>query len=337
MSCVVTEADADERADVVLGRRVPALSRRQARSLARAGKLRVDGRRQPPATRVRVGQRLELDLELVEDLEAPALDQLELLASTEDFIYVHKPAGVHTVALTPAQPGVLATAVANAFPDCAEASEDPREAGAVHRLDRPTSGVVAFARSREVWSRARAGFSDERVAKRYLAVCTPATDPMPWPPPLPAGGLQGWLASADGPGDTGDFDRARMAAILDGTERLDALAGVRIRSAIGRDGPKRSAVRLDGRRASTVVVPLARHGHHWLVHLLLETGRRHQARVHLAWVGLPILGDAVYGPKTTAGAAIHLHALELDLSGIFPGERLVFAPPTLDFWPPKQA
>ncbi|PRQ07953.1 RluA family pseudouridine synthase [Enhygromyxa salina] len=333
VSCVVTEADADERADVVLGRRIPALSRRQARSLARAGKLRVDGQRQPPATRVRAGQRLELELELAEDLAAPALDQLELLASTEDFIYVHKPAGVHTVALTPAQPGVLATAVAAAFPDCAEASEDPREAGAVHRLDRPTSGVVAFARSREAWSRARAGFSEERVAKCYLAVCSPTAQPFPWPPLMPAGGLQGWLALA---GEAaGKFDDAQLGSVLADTERLTGAEGVRIRSAIGPDGQKRSAVRLEGRRASTVVLPLAQHGPHWLVRLMLETGRRHQARVHLAWIGLPILGDPIYGTATTARAAIHLHAFELDLSGICPGERPVYAPPPLGFWPPR--
>lgn len=333
VSCVVTEEDADERADVVLGRRIPALSRRQARSLARAGKLRVDGRRQPPATRVRPGQRLELELGLGEDHEAPALDQLDVLASTEDFIYVHKPAGVHTVALTPAQPGVLATAVAARFPDCAQASEDPREAGAVHRLDRPTSGVVAFARSREAWSRARAGFSEERVAKHYLAVCTPSAQPPPWPPLLPDGGLQGWLAAAE---TTDDFDDSRMRSVCDDAERHDQLEGVRIRAAIGPSGPKRSAIRLDGRRARTVVFPLAQHGPHWLVRLLLETGRRHQARVHLAWVDLPILGDPVYGPATTDGSAIHLHAFELDLSGIFPGEQAVFAPPPQGFWPPTK-
>jgi 23S rRNA pseudouridine1911/1915/1917 synthase len=342
VSCVVTDEDADERADVVLGRRIPALSRRLARALARDGKLRVDGRRQPPSIRVRVGQRLELDL--AQDHEAPALDQLDVLASTDDFIYVHKPAGVHTVALTPAQPGVLATAVAARFPDCAQASEDPREAGAVHRLDRPTSGVVAFARSREAWSRARAGFSEERVAKHYLAVCTPIAleQPQPWPPPLPTDGLQGWLASAE---PASDFDPSQLASVIGDMARHDRSPGVRIRAAIGPDGPKRSAVRLDGRRASTVVYPLVQHASHWLVRLLLETGRRHQARVHLAWVDLPILGDPLYGPLADplapnvpeAGAAIHLHAFVLDLRDMFPGERAVFAPPPPGFWPPTKS
>jgi 23S rRNA pseudouridine1911/1915/1917 synthase len=342
---LVEAEDEGERADVVLGRRVPALSRRLARTLAREGKLRIDGRRQPPSTRVHAGQRLEIELERPQDRRAPALDELEILATTADFVYVAKPAGVHTVALTPAQPGVLATAVAARFPECGEASEDPREGGAVHRLDRPTSGVVAFARSRAVWREARAGFRDERVAKHYLAVCAHAGAEgaaIEWPPPLPEGGLRGWIEALPSPEAWAGLEPTQLAELLDPLlargETLE-LECVRIRAALGRDGPKRSAVRLDGRRASTVVQPLARtttRPERWLVRLLLETGRRHQARVHLAWVGLPIAKDSSYGPTSQSRPprAIHLHAFAINLHAVFPGERAVFAPPPPGFWPP---
>jgi len=331
VSHTVDQRDEGERADVVLGRRIPALSRRVARSLARSGKLRVDGRRQAAATRVSAGQLLELELE--QDDAPPAVDltELEILATTERFIYVHKPAGVHTIALTPAQPGVLATAVAERWPECATASKDLREGGAVHRLDQPTSGVVAFARSPEVWAEARAGFRDERVAKHYLAACARRGDR--WPPDLPEGGLRGWIEPADRLVDFAD----QLAPLVSEGAGQDA---VRVRAAIGRDGGhKRSAVRLDGRRASTVVQPLEVHADRWLVRLLLETGRRHQARVHLAWIGLPILDDPVYGdapphdgPSHDGPHAIHLHAFALDLSAIFADEVPVFAPPPPGFW-----
>ncbi len=327
---VDNEADEGERADVVLGRRIPALSRRQARTLARAGKLRIDGHREPPSTRVSAGQALELELDT--DVAATPDHALEVLAVTERFVYVHKPAGMHTVALTPAQPGVLATLVANSWPECARASEDPREGGAVHRLDQPTSGVVAFARSAKIWAQARAGFGAERVAKHYLAACERVTES--WPPALPDGGLRGWIE----PGDPLTEFSDRLAPLLERSdEPLDG-SSVRIRAALGRDGgQKRSAVRLDGRRASTIVQPIAAHDRRWLVRLLLETGRRHQARVHLAWVGLPIVGDPVYGlaaPGDSATAAIHLHAFAIDLCAVFPDEGPVFAPPPPGFWPP---
>lgn len=342
-SHVVEDEDAGERADVVLGRRIPALSRRLARNLARDGKLRIDGRRRPPSTRVSVGERLELELELgPEHVQANAeLEPLEVLALTERFVYVRKPAGVHVVALTPSQPGVLATMVAARFPECAEASLDPREGGAVHRLDLPTSGVVAFARSRETWLRARAGFAEERVAKQYLAVSIPqlktvtsisGTDDV-WPPPLPEGGLRGWIE----PGPAHAFAESQ-ASIIDiaPADRL-ASAPIRIRAALGRDGPQRSCVSLDGRRASTTVQPLAQSNGYVLSRLLLETGCRHQARVHLAWIGRPILGDTVYGPaaERMRPSTIALHAFALDLSAVFVEERAVLASPPAGFWPPQ--
>ncbi|NVB40834.1 hypothetical protein G6O69_23545 [Pseudenhygromyxa sp. WMMC2535] len=361
-SVVVTEDDAGERADVVLGRRIPGLSRRVARSLALEGKLRVDGQRRPPSTRVEAGARLELALAPpAETAPAPAL--LETLAAvvdaplalTADFIYVHKPAGVHSVALTPAQPGVLATAVAQRWPECAAASPDPREAGAVHRLDRPTSGVLAFARSEAAWSRAREAFSDERVAKHYLAVSRVLGAPE-WPPPLPPEGLQGWIEPA--PDESEQALASPLAAALGellargASQPLDR-PPIRVRAPLGR-GPSAhtSAVRLDGRRARTVVCPLATTGQHELLRLRLETGRRHQARVHLAWIGRPILGDRLYGPGTVfahtrAGAAsgpemgeaahaIALHAFAIDLSAAFPDEAPVLAPPISNFWPPPE-
>ena len=194
-------------------------------------------------------------------------------------------------------------------------------------LDQPTSGVVAFARSRAAWSEARREFKAARVAKHYLAVCDRVSDR--WPPELPADGLRGWIETAAPLTDFAD----RLAPLL-GDRPEQPLVCVRIRAAIGRDGLERSAVRLDGRRASTVVQPLASHGDRWLVRLLLETGCRHQARVHLAWIGLPIVGDRVYGRPTSDSdrAAIRLHAFAIDLSVVSPDEAPVFAPPAPDFW-----
>lgn len=336
LELVVDASDAGERADVVLGRHLAGLSRRRARALALAGHLRIDDHRAPPSQRVEPGQRLRLTLP--EPPRAPEL-ALELIALTDDFVYVNKPAGVHTVAQTPDEPGVLASAVVARFPECASASEDPREGGAVHRLDFPTSGVVAFARSRAVWQRARAGLTAERFVKHYLAVGEwPEPDPA-WPPPLPSGGLIGWIERAEALPPIPALDSLATTSPFAPLE----LPAIRVRAPLGRSPDLgRVAVRLDGQRASTVVQPIARAGRRWLFRVLLETGRRHQARVHLAWIGAPIRGDADYGDRSVQAerepelairsggepghSAIHLHAFALDLSAEFPNETRVIAP-----------
>ncbi len=289
LTCVAAPADEGARADVVLGRRVPGLSRRVARELALAGRLQIDGVRAPPSRRVAAGQRLSLQT----SSSAAAPPALVVLALTPRVCYVAKPAGVHTHRLSPADPPALADWVAAERPECEAASLDPREAGALHRLDRETSGVVAFARARDVWLAGRAAFADARVRKRYVAVTTCPPDHR-WPPaPGP------WL-------------------------RLERDA-LEITAPLGRgDGRARVAVRPDGTPALTRVTPTSPPGPRRAWSLDLVTGRRHQARVHLAWLGLPILGDLLYGGAPAE--RLYLHAARLDLSAAIAGETPVDAP-----------
>ena len=67
-----------------------------------------------------------------------------------------------------------------------------------------------------------------------------------------------------------------------------------------------------------------------LVRVRLETGRQHQIRAHLAWLGCPVVGDPRYG---TAGARLGLHALRLTIVHPGTGRSLTFAAPVpADFW-----
>ncbi len=296
--------DDGQRADVVLGRRMPGLSRRMARRMALDGHLRVDGKRAAPSTRVHVGQVLEVVWTVHPEIhDAPALD---VLGVTDDFVFVNKPAGLHTHRLRPDQPPTLADQVAARFPECVHASPDPREGGAVHRLDLETSGVVVFARSRDAWTAAREAFGRGRVAKRYLAICHA---PPAWPP-APPEALPGFI------------------------EPCDDAGALWVRAPIGRGARRdRAAVTLKGPAAATRVErrQTSKDGRFVLLALSLATGRRHQARVHLAFLGTPIVGDVKYGSPDETGLTLMLHAATLDLGPLAPA---VSAPPSdafLDF------
>jgi 23S rRNA pseudouridine1911/1915/1917 synthase len=284
--------DAGERADVVLGRHEPTLSRRVARALAHAGHLTIDDVPAPPAQRVQAGARLELRLPIV-DTEPPP--PLEVLAVTPRLVYVSKPSGLHTHRLRPSDPVALADLVATAFPECAGASKDPREGGAVHRLDLGTSGVVAFARAADVHAAARAAFTAGTVIKHYLALVTCPKD-LVWPPPA-------------------------------GRWRVPVGDAVEVRAPIGSgDRPDRVVVARHGQPTLSVIErPQPRGEARALVTLELRTGRRHQARVHLAWLALPIVGDDLYSGEPAA--RLHLHALRLDLRALDADEPVVTAPP----------
>jgi 23S rRNA pseudouridine1911/1915/1917 synthase len=87
---------------------------------------------------------------------------------------------------------------------------------------------------------------------------------------------------------------------------------------IGRDkrNRKRMAIVKSGREARTLYRVTEFFADHSLVELQPETGRTHQIRVHLAWLGYPVVGDKVYGyrKQRLLKGRHFLHALALELT-----------------------
>jgi 23S rRNA pseudouridine1911/1915/1917 synthase len=125
--------------------------------------------------------------------------------------------------------------------------------------------------------------------------------------------------------------RKRYAAIIRGTPREPS---GRIESFLCRDSRNRQrfAVGPRGKEALTQYRLIRSWGTHSLVLLRPRTGRTHQLRVHMSYLGHPILGDPVYGYRDPLfpSAPLMLHAKSLSL--ILPGEsgRRTFKTPLPD-------
>lgn len=103
-----------------------------------------------------------------------------------------------------------------------------------------------------------------------------------------------------------------------------------INAPIGRSKTNRKmqAVIEGGRPAVTHFTVLERFGEFTLVELQLETGRTHQIRVHMQYIGFPLAGDPVYGPrKTLKGNGQFLHAKLLGFTHPSTQEQMVFEAP----------
>lgn len=103
-----------------------------------------------------------------------------------------------------------------------------------------------------------------------------------------------------------------------------------IEAPIGRSDKdrKKQAVTAKGKPALTRFTVLERFGNYTLVELQLETGRTHQIRVHMAYIGHPVAGDPLYGPrKTLKGQGQFLHAQTLGFTHPSTGELVEFTAP----------
>jgi 23S rRNA pseudouridine1911/1915/1917 synthase len=250
------------------------------------GDVRVAGRRAHASDPVVPGASVEVELEEPAGPPAPEPQApLRVLLEHPRLLVVDKPAGTAVHPLAPGEGGTLANAVAARHPECAEASPDPREGGAVQRLDLGTSGCVVFARDREAWEEIHAALRARRVEKVYLALVHGR---------LVAGGvLSVPLAQRGG--------RALPAPDAVAAERL-AAKGASVRPAETHYDVERAFERFT------------------LLRVRIVTGVMHQIRAHLAYLGHPVAGDDAYGgaaavPQGLTRPFLHAARIALDAPG----------------------
>ena len=113
----------------------------------------------------------------------------------------------------------------------------------------------------------------------------------------------------------GDFKNKRIKreyiALLDGAFRQGSAT---IDAPIGRDKQNREkmAVVEDGKHAVTHMKVLKRYTEYTLVSCILETGRTHQIRVHMAYIGYPVHNDPVYAKKEATSFGQFLHSYKMN-------------------------
>lgn len=114
-------------------------------------------------------------------------------------------------------------------------------------------------------------------------------------------------------------------ALVDGRPRTES---GRIELALARDPnqPKRMAVSYMGKPAITEFRTLEKFEEHTFLELDLKTGRTHQLRVHLAFIGCPIVGDRVYGLKQPSIELnrVFLHAKSIRFRHPISGAEMFF-------------
>lgn len=150
--------------------------------------------------------------------------------------------------------------------------------GVTHRLDRPTTGVVLFARTSKALTRLNAMFqSHEQIRKTYWAI-----------------------VSMDNGNRIMDKGEVRLENYLWRNEKQN-------KSFVVKPGTK------DAKRAVLTYKAIAHSERYTLLEINLETGRHHQIRCQLAAIGCPIKGDLKYSAKrSNPDGGISLHARKIE-------------------------
>jgi 23S rRNA pseudouridine1911/1915/1917 synthase len=233
--------------------------------------------------------------------------KIGILIEDDHFLAVEKPAGIHTAPLVQGEGGTLLESIMSRYPEVKGVPGiKPEEPGLIHRLDRDTSGVVLVARTALGFERLLEQFQGETAAKTYLAVCRFRDgDPV---------ATEIVSATRESPFRM----ESRFAPLGEGRKRVRVLPP----SARAPRSAKKGT-----RRVYITELWIEEKGNGLcLVRARILRGFRHQIRAHLAHLGLPILGDALYGTEPAGGggeARMRLHAEMLEFRHPVSGEPVL--------------
>ena len=211
----------------------------------------------------------------------------DVLYEDEDLIAVNKPAFLPTEE----------TIVGGEKRDCLHAAvvrylwvksalRNPPYVGIMHRLDRETSGVILFTKTRAVNAAVHEMFEKRAVQKIYRAVCT----------------------ISEKTGRTQESLRLEEDSTFFVENHIGRISPKSVRAKWGELLAERGGLYA---RTDFTVLERTVIGGNPVVQIEARplTGRTHQIRVHLASIGLPILGDALYGASEYTRTMLHAQSL----------------------------
>ena len=166
--------------------------------------------------------------------------------------------------------------------------------GVVHRLDRPVSGIVIFARTGKALSRLNAMLQKKEIKKIYWAIVKNR-------PFKETDHLIHYIYR----------DQKKNKSFITTNEKKG------------------------GKLAELIYRLIKSSDNYYMLEIELLTGRHHQIRAQLAYIGCPVKGDIKYGfPRTNKDASIHLHAKSIEFFHPVSKEKIIIEaePPDDSLW-----
>jgi 23S rRNA pseudouridine1911/1915/1917 synthase len=293
----VSPEEKGRRLDQFLTTRLESVSRARIQELIAEGKVLVNDAAAKASLKLRGGEQIIVLGEATRPpLRAIAEEiPLDIRYEDDDLAIIDKPAGMMVHAGAGATEdarnrGTLVNALLHHFATLSAVGGELRP-GIVHRLDKETSGLIVVAKNDEAHRKLSAQFARREVKKTYTAL------------------VHGWLKK-----DSGTINESISRDPVHRTRMTTRQSG--------------------GREAITHYRAVRRiesdSGKFTLLEVKIDTGRTHQIRVHMASLGHPIVGDALYGArrhlhgkdKQTPLQRNFLHAAVLQLQHPRTGEKI---------------
>ena len=272
------------RLDAALLRVIPSTTRAFVKEAIAAGNVLVNGRPAAKGLKLRGSETVVVKelLEAADNLVAPVAGPVACVFENDAVLAFDKPAGMPVQPLSCRETGTLMNAVVHRHPECRTLGDQPLMAGALHRIDADTSGLVLVARTATAFENLRAQFAAQTVKKTYLAL------------------VEGAVAV----GGTLENDLVHDPT-LPFCRMIDVRHNRLTSSLVARLKPLHAVTQFKPIAHTTV-----ENEERTLLEVTIYTGVTHQIRAQLALAGYHIVNDRLYGAFAVENQTGHcLHAL----------------------------
>ncbi len=200
---------------------------------------------------------------------------IEIIEDNQDYLIVNKPSGVIVHPGAGIKEKTLIEFLIEKYPELKDVGEDPQRPAIVHRLDKDVNGLMIIAKNNESFEYFKNQFKSRKIKKKYIA--------------LAYGQIKKEQGLIDFPIKRASSGH-KMAAIPRG-------AVEREKNSARHQGNIKALE--NSRDAITKFKVLKSLINFTLLEVEIKTGRTHQIRVHFSAYGHPLLGDQLYGNKTS--------------------------------------
>lgn len=280
---IFTAEESGERLDSFVSR-MAEVTRSRAQKLIEDGLVSVNGKTETKNYKIHRCDEIEVELPKPEDCDAQPEDiPLDIVYEDYDIIVVNKPVGMVVHPAPGHSSGTLVNALLYHCGNSLSGIGGVMRPGIVHRIDRDTSGLIAAAKNDAAHLSLAEQLKDHSMHREYRMIVV--------------GKIKEDSGTVDAPIGRHPTDRKKMAVIH------------------GEEHRARNAV------THWKVLERFENSAFTYAEAVLETGRTHQIRVHMAHIGHPLMGDTTYGGGHTQfekhnaslidGQMLHAYALIL--------------------------
>jgi len=326
ISLAVTDAYDGARADVFLSENINDLTRNAAQRLLSEGQVTRAGIPLRKNDRLRAGDIITCIIPPPIPCETAAeAISLDIVYEDADIIVVNKPRGLVVHPAAGHETGTLVNALLHHCGAALSGIGGVQRPGIVHRLDKDTSGLMVAAKNDAAHQALAAQLSAREMGRIYHALCIGRVKQDSQVVDMPIGrhpvDRKKMAAFAQHRAGAGLARAGRVSPCMEWVPGCEPTQRGYEPTQMERTSPRAGRVSPSPtyagkcRDAVTYVTVLERMDRFTLVEARLETGRTHQIRVHMSYLGYPVLGDPLYGPKKqpfgVQGQVLHAKELRL--------------------------